>query len=159
MAAKDNIARFRNLTLTQGGADAFVQATEYTGIDPSTGMGWMLERMEIEFPQAAGLQGISADCAVHLALTRESKTAMSDINDSDTLAVMGFFNALTTSGQLLIPQTMIYTFPPGVVVVEPYIFAHLDSAATGLTLTAYVRLFYSDVKLSEVEMLRMLTQG
>jgi hypothetical protein len=43
--------------------------------------------------------------------------------------------------------------------VEPLIYAHLDSAATGLTLTAYMRLFYREVKLSEVDILRMLTQG
>lgn len=154
-----NIARFRNITLTQGGADAFVQATEATGISPSSGVVWMLRRAEIEFPQSAALQNISADCAVHVALTRDTKAAMSDLNDSDTLMVDGFFASLTTSGQVVIPQVLYHDFPDGILVVEPNLYAHLDSAATGLTLTAYLRLFYDEVKMSEVDILRQLTQG
>ena len=154
-----NIARFRNITMTQGGADAFVQTSEVTGIDPSSGRGWALRRAEIQFPQAAGLQGLSADSAIHWALTRDSKTAMSDLNDQDTIFAGGIFNALTTSGEIALPSVHMHTFPDGIIVVEPILYAHLDSAATGLILTAHMRLFYEEVKLSEVEILRMLAQG
>lgn len=154
-----NIARFRNITLTQGGADAFVQATEATGISPSSGVVWMLRRAEIEFPQSVALQNVSADFAIHIALTRDPKAAMSDLNDSDTLMVEGFFGSLTTSGQIVLPQTTVHEFPDGILVVEPNLYAHLDSAATGLTLTAHLRLFYDEVKMSEVDILRQLTQG
>ncbi len=157
--AGQSVARFRNITLTQGGADAFVQAEEITGIDPSSGQGWLLKRLEVQFPLASGLQGLSADSGVQFGLTRDTKVAVSDLSDSDTIMTDGFFNALTTSGELFVPDLFVYHFPDGVLVVEPSLFAHLDSSSTGLTLTANMRLYYETVKLSEVEILRMLTQG
>ncbi len=153
------IARFRNMTLTQGSSDAFVQASEVTGIDPGAGRGWLCKRLELEFPIASGLQGMSADSAVSFAMTRDSKAAVSGLDDSDTMAVISFSNALTTSGEVIVPNTWKYEFPEGVIVVEPTIYCHLDSTATGLTMTGNVRLYYEEVKLSEVEILRMLTQG
>lgn len=154
-----NIARYRNITLTQGGADAFVQSEEITGIDPTTGRAWQLERLELHIPQATALQGVSADFSITTSLSRDTKTAVAEVNDNDCLATMSLFGALTTSGQIVIASPLIYTFQPGVLVVEPELFMQLDSAATGLTLTAYARLYYSEVKLSEVDILRMLTQG
>lgn len=153
------IARHRNITCTQGSADAFIEAEEITGIDPSSARGWMLTRLEVMFSQAAGLQGLSADSAIQWALTRDTKAALASLDDSDVIVCGGIFNALTTSGEIVVPSLWLYEFPAGVIVVEPSIYMHLDSAATGLTLTAHARLYYEEVKLSEVEILRMLTQG
>jgi len=154
-----NVARFRNITLTQSGADAFKETTETTGIDPSSGQAWLLKRVEVLFAGAAGLQGISADCNIEWSLSRDTKAAMSTLADSDVIHQASIFNALTTSGEILIPGLYGYDFPDGVLVVEPTIYAQLDSASTGLTLTAYMRIYYETVKLSEVDILRMLTQG
>jgi len=157
--ANIQVARFRNITLTQGGADAFKEAEEITGLDPSSGQGWLLKRLEVLFPNAAGLQGLSADSAIEWSLTRDTKAAMSNLADSDVIYQAGIFNALTTSGEIMVPGLFTYDFPDGVLVVEPSIYAQLDSAATGLTMSAYMRLYYETVKLSEVDILRMLTQG
>lgn len=154
-----SIARFRNITMTQGVADGFIQTSEPTGIDPSSGRGWMLKRAILQFPIASNLQALSPDAAIHWALTRDSKAAVSDLNDSDTIFVGGLSTALTTSGQIVVPNVFDIALPEGLLVVEPTIYAHLDSTATGLTLTAHMRLFYEEVKLTEVEILRMLTQG
>jgi len=153
------VARFRNLVLTQGSADAFVQASEATGIDPGAGKGWLLTRVETWFPIASNLQGMSADAAVHFALTRDSKAALSDLSDSDVIFCDGFSNALTTSGEVVVPNLYVNVLPEGTVIVEPTIYAHLDSTATGLTMTAHMRIYYEEVRLSEIEILRMLSQG
>ncbi len=153
------IARFRNIKVTQGGADAFAQTSESTGIDPSGGKGWMLKRVEVQFPIAGNMQGLSADAALHWALTRDSKAALSDLDDSDTIFAGGFSASLTTSGQIMVPNVYVHEFEDGIMVVEPTIYCHLDGTATGLTLTANFRLYYEEVKLAEVDILRMLTQG
>lgn len=153
------IARYRNITLTQGGADAFVQAQEITGIDPTSGRAWMLRRAELVFPQDNTLQNVSADFSIHWSITRDSKTASPGLDDPDCLMLDGVYGSLTTSGQIVLPARHVYEFTEGVLVVEPEIYFQLDSAATGLTLTPDLRLYYDEVKLTEVEILRMLTQG
>jgi len=159
MAEKISVARFRNILLTQGSADAFKEATEMTGLDPASGQAWLLKRLEVSFAGAVGLQAISADSEIGWSLSRDSKAAMSNLLDSDIIHQNGIFASLTTSGQVLVPGLYEYEFPDGVLVVEPEIFAQLDSTSTGLTLTAHMRLYYETVKLSEVDILRMLTQG
>lgn len=159
MAEKLVIDRFRNIAVTQGSADAFVQGTETTGISPSMGIAWVLTRLEVFFPQSNALQNVSADFSVHWSLTRDSKTAVSDFSDADCMAAGGFYGSLTTSGQIILPAYYQYEFGSGLLVVEPEVYFQLDSAATGLTLSPGVRLHYEEVKVSEVEILRMLTQG
>jgi len=55
---------------------------------------------------------------------------------------------------------MPFRFPypeiQGVFLVEPTIYGQLDSAATGLTLTAYWRIYYEQLALNEVDILRVL---
>jgi hypothetical protein len=153
------LARFRNVKCTQGSADAFVQATEYTGIDPSGGKGWMLTRLEVAIPVLPGIQALSADAEMHWSVSRDSKTAVVSLDDADSIAMGGFFNSLTTSGQVLVPALFVHEFAPGIIVVEPTIFFQLDSTATGLANVNDFRLYYEEVKLSEVDILRMLTQG
>jgi len=154
-----NIARYRNMQPVQSAADAFVQATEVTGIDPTNGRAWMLRKLEVSFPQDNALQNISADCSIHYSLTRDSKAAIAGLDDSDCTAAGSLYASLTTSGQIVFPGLFEYNFPDGVMVVEPNLYFQLDSAATGLTLSPDVRLYYDEVKLSEVDILRMLTQG
>lgn len=157
--ANPALARYRNIQAVQSGADAFVQATEVTGIDPSRGVGWLLKRLELNFPLASGLAGLSADSTIEWSMTRDSKAAAASLDDSDCVMADGLINALTTSGEIIVPKMFMYHFPDGVVVVEPEIYVQLDSNGTGLTLTGNFRLYYEEVKLSEVDMLRMLTQG
>jgi len=154
-----NIARYRNLQPVQGGADAFVQVAEVTGIDPTMGRAWMLRKMEVSFPQDNALQNISADCSIHFSLTRDSKSAIAGLDDGDCIGAGSIYASLTTSGQIVFPGLFEYSFTEGIMVVEPNLYFQLDSAATGLALSPDVRLYYDEVKLSEVDILRMLTQG
>lgn len=155
---KTAIAQFRNITLTQGGADAFVQTSEPTGINPSLGMGWLLKHALVHFSNAVTLEAISADSSVCWSLTRDSETAIMSLDDDDCIYADGFAVPFTTSGEVYVPRLFRYDFPDGVVVVDPYLYAQIDSTGTGLTLIAQMRLYYEEVKLSEIEILRMLSQ-
>jgi len=155
----NKIAQYRNITLTQGGADAFVQATEPTGINPSLGSGWLLTHALIFFPLTVTLEGLSADNSIVWSLTRDSETAVASLDDNDCLFASGFAVPLTTSGEVYVPRLHRFDFPDGIVVVNPNLYAQLDSTGTGLTLTAHMRLYYEEVKLSELEVLRMLSAG
>lgn len=151
--------QYRNMVLTQGSADAFVQQQEYTGIDPSIGNCWLLRQVELNFPNATALQNVSADFSISWSLTRESVTAISDLSNADCLFAGGIAGALTTSGQITLPRTTVWTPPEGLVVVQPIVFAQLDSDATGLSLSAVMRLYFEQVHLNELQILQMLSQG
>lgn len=157
--AAANIARFRNLQPVQGSADAFAQVSEVTGIDPVSGRAWMLRAMDVSFPPDNTLAAVSADFSIHWSLTRDSKAAVAGLDDSDCIEAGGIYGSLTTSGQILLPSVYHHTFEEGIIVVEPMLYFQIDSNATGLTLSPDVRLYYDEVKLSEVDILRMLTQG
>lgn len=157
--ANPQVAQFRNITLTQGSADAFVQGTEPTGIDPAHGIGWELTRIELFFANTVTLEALSADNSVAWSLTRDSETAVMSLDDADCLHANGFAVPLTTSGEVFVPRLYVWTPPPGLVIVSPNLYAQLDSTGTGLTLVATMRVYYESVKLSELEVLRMLSQG
>lgn len=153
------ILQYRNIVVTQGGADAFVQVTEPTGIDADRGMGWMIDRVEVMFGNDIALQNVSADFSISWSLTRDSETAIVSLDEASAIFAGGIAGSLTTSGQILLPRVHTWIAPQGIVVVNPNLYAQLDSDATGLTLSADFRIYYSSVKLSELEILRMLSQG
>jgi hypothetical protein len=151
------IARFKTISLLQGGADAFVEGELDTGIIPENGEAWLINRIEMQFP--AILSGISADSNIDWSITRDSKASVVGFSDPDTVYYDGFVNALTTSGQVIIPTLRTYTPEAGTIFVEPTIFAQLDSATTGLTMQCYMRIYYELVKVTEIEILRLLNSN
>jgi hypothetical protein len=152
-----NIARYLTITMTQGSADAFVQGTVDTGIIPEQGLGLQVVAMELIF--ASALQGVSADFEMTWSLTRDTKLAVTAYSDQECILFDGQAGSLTTSGQILVPYRFAYPAIEGIYLVEPTIYGQLDSSATGLTLTAYWRLYYQEVALSEVDILRVLNNS
>ena len=73
------VAQYRDIVLTQGSADAFVQATEYTGITPSLKTAWMLKSIEFMFSPSVLLEAVSADFNIQWSLARESLAASGEI--------------------------------------------------------------------------------
>lgn len=152
-----NIARYLTISVTQGSGDAFVQGSVSTGIIPEEGRGLQVVGMEVAFNP--GLEAVSADFDVYWSLTRDTKASVAYYSDDDTILYDGFCGSLTTSGQIYIPLRHQYPPQDGIFIVEPNIYFQLDSAATGLQLTSHVRVYYSEVQLSEVDILRILNNS
>lgn len=148
--------QFKTIELVQGMADAFVEGNVATLIDPSRGIGWAIRFIEVAF--ATALSGVSADADIFWSLSRQSKGSTTDYGDDDVILADGVAVSLTTSGQMLIPQLHRYEVPDGVLVVQDVLYAQLDSTASGLASTAYVRVWYEEVKLGELEILRVLAE-
>jgi len=155
MATK--IARHLDVEITMGAADAFIEGVIPTGIIPANGMAFQLLKLELLFQTT--LSGISADGYVIWALTRDTKAAMAYYDDDDVILADGFDNALTTSGQVILPRRHVYDFPEGVYIVEPNLYVQNLSGATGSAIHTHWRLWYEEVKLTEVEILRLLNNA
>jgi hypothetical protein len=153
------VGKYLSILATQGGADAFVQQAITTNLIPSDGYAYKIIGVDLCFTDASGLQAISADSSLVMSLTRDTKTAVAEYSDPDTIWRDGTAFSLTTSGQLAIPQRHDWAPPFNAYIVEPTIYFQLDSAATGCTSTIAGRLYYEEVKLSEVEILRLLNNA
>jgi len=152
------IDRFKNITVNQGGADAFVEANVDTLLVPENGLAWLITYVELLFLPGM-FSGISADASVYWSMTRDTKAAVPSFGDPDSIWVDGFDWTLTTSGSAIVPSTWRWTPPQGIIFVEPTIYFQLDSTATGATLNARVRIHYEEIKVSEVDILRMLNNS
>ena len=152
-----NILRFLTITMTQGSADAFIEGSADTGIVPEDGVALEIVRAEIAFSTV--LEAVSADFDIIWTLSRDTKVAVAGYGDNDSLLYDGISGSLTTSGQLLIPLRHNYPDMSGVYLVENTVYGQLDSNATGLTLTARWRLWYREVAVSEIDILRILNNS
>jgi len=147
----------RNITVTEGGADAFVQVTDPTAISASAKVAWLIKRIQVMFDLDVTLEAVSADFAIAWAVARASDTSVPSLDDKDTIHADGISGSLTTSGQILIPKLYEWDAPgEGLLMVDPQLFYTLDSTATGLTLSADFRVWYEEVTLSELEILRLV---
>lgn len=153
------IARHLSFNSSPGAADVFGQTQFATGLIPADGFAFKILRVVYSFVQTTLFQGISADCDVYWSLTRDTKTAVANLYDQDCINYGGFSISLTTSGQVVIPHVHEWIPPDGVFIVEPYLYFQLDSTATVLSPEVNGRVYYEEVKLSEVEILRLLNNA
>lgn len=148
----------RNVTATQGGADAFVQVSDPTSISPSAKIAWLIKRIQVMFDLDVTLEAVSADFAIAWAIARATDTTVPSLDDNDTLHADGISGSLTTSGQIVFPKLYDWDAPgDGLLMVSPTLYYTLDSTATGLTLSADFRIWYEEVTLTELEILRLIS--
>lgn len=152
--ANSIVTRYFDVTLTQGSNDAFVEAQIDTGILPENGVGFKILRLEILRPYLPGIQA----CSREWSITRDTKTAVANLSDPDCIYVDGNRCILVTSG-MNIEQLREEHELSSVYIVEPTIYCQLDSALTVQAATMYMRLHYEEVKMSEVEILRILNNA
>lgn len=150
-----DFSQFLVIDATQGGADAFVEASVATEIIPADGLALLIENIEIVFAPAS-FSGLAADSEVFWSICRDTKLAVAEYSDPDCFLMDGFEFALNASGSSVIQNRWTYTPKNGIPIVEPYIYVQFDSTGTGNAKQMYVRLEYSTVKMSEVEILRIL---
>lgn len=150
------ISKFIELTATQGGIDAFVESSASTNIIPADGMGLEIDKIVFAFRDNGQVQSIGSDCSFSISLTRDTKAAIPNLTDNDVFFLWGFANSFTTSGQALIPLVHEWTPPKGLLLVEPTIYMQLDGLSTSIAFTVDARIYYNEVKVSEVEILRLL---
>lgn len=150
-------------SVTQGGADTAAEATISTNIQPGITFGaW--ELMGIEFTLKPDLVKAfaAADADVTLQLTKRSLAGniarLVTYTDSDLLATwnLAVINSGTAANLALVETTFYLTIPPGTIIYSEYVYVQLISTATGQTLSAWGRLVYAPINLSQGEALAVI---
>lgn len=156
MANENKIMRYLSGTATQGSADAYVELGIATGIVPADGLALQIERIDICGKDTDTAWQVGAAQRLMMAVSRDTKTAMPEFSDPDVLWKYVIEFGISTSGAFTHHRSMSITPPSGLFVVEPTIYFQLDSTSFGQALDFDVRLYYTEVKLSEIEILRLL---
>lgn len=146
-------------TLTQGSADAFIQATVSTGLFGQTKIAYRLREILLEFSSTQGVAGTSSQWEV--SLTRKSFAAMPTTLEKSLIWKWKRSNVLVTSGMVTADTAVRVTFQESdnILVVEDPIYAQLDSNGTSATNVVYLRLGYERVAVSDVDRLTLIANS
>lgn len=140
-------------TLTQGSADAFVQASMNTGLSASSNTGYVIKQILMEFNDTLTSGGAPSR---ELALSRASKAAMPTLADDDVIFKSKVAARLATSGAYIEDIAKVYVPQYDIILIEDVIYWQFDSAATGVANTAIVRLVVEPVKVTTDERIAIL---
>lgn len=147
------IERHFDLRVVQGGADAFVEASIATGIEPQDGVGFAITRVDVLREQGLGTTN---SAIIEWSVCRDSKVAVAGYTDPECMLAWKAQTRNAANGIFIEDLLRQFEIPAGLVVVEPNIYVQLDSNATVLTNAVQFRFFYDEIKLTEVEILRLL---
>lgn len=151
------VAKYIAGTATQGGADAFVEVEIATDLIPADGYAFEIDHVDFEI--GSDISAIGADHRIAVALSRDAQLAMPVLSAVECYYKRMMNWSLTTSGCWFNDSTWTWTPPAGIFLVEPSTWFQLDSDSTAIALTVYVRIWYKEVKLTEVEILRLLSNA
>jgi hypothetical protein len=144
-------------SVTQGGADAFAEAEIATALQ---GIGNVAFRVrELVWQPGRGMNVNAAE--MRMSLTRRSKAAMPNANDRDIIGAVFLQSDLLTSGLANYSRWIRQSFTEDdeLLIVEDPLYLQVDSNATTLTQTVYLRIGYERVSISAVDRLTLLTQS
>lgn len=155
MATKAALS-YLTATLTQGSADAFIQAQISTALSGQTKVCYRLRELLIQGPQAHG-----ASVTQELSLTRKSFAAMPTALEKSLIHRWSRSASFTTSGLTMVESTirLLWGEDDAPIIVEDPIYAQYDSATTSAASTIYIRLGYVTDSISEVDRLTLVANS
>jgi len=143
--------------VTQTGADTFTVAAIDTNLSSEGKVGWAIKSLkafwENGYTAAAADQTISAIIASQATVTTPS--------DPEELARVNYAIANTGGVAVAYPIDLQKKIDAAEdrVTVQPILYAQVSSVTTGLTNVMYFELEYEEVRMSELEFLRLLIGG
>lgn len=146
------------ITLTQGGADAFVQGSVSTGLQSP--QAYRLAGIAFGFSNAGLLAIASAQLwNLMLTVTRRTKAALPEVTDNDVIKRFSLFSNFVTSGATVFEGDFYWKPDFEIPLVEDEIYAQLDSDGIGAAVTMNVRLDVEVDRISDIDRLTILTRS
>jgi len=159
MATKS--VQFLSFTATQGAANGFIQATVATGVTPQVGYGLILLGWEWQLAPTSSVSAAATMFNLNVVMTKDTQTAILGETNTNVLSASGllvFGPAAANVGLGLIQQPVAIDLQKygQILAVTPNLYVSVDSTGLTSALTVEGRIFYESIKLSELEILRIL---
>lgn len=148
-------AKFLSMSVTQGSADAFATASISTGI-ASVNLGLRVRAIEIYWPSP-----VEVDAEYDVEICRRLPTALLGMGDRRSLFFRTRHVKLTTSGIFVWNNVEYQPYPKDLelLVVEDPIYLSVDSTGTSASNQVTGRLYYEEVRLTDVQKLSALQES
>jgi hypothetical protein len=148
--------RFIGLT-TQTGVDTTTSTAIDTGVTVDSRSGIEITAMEVVIPGLTAAP--AADYRVDFILATTTGQVLFNSADNIEQISWGVQNTAGVAVAFDFEPKKLLIFPESRLTVQPLLYATLFSTGTTLTNIAYWRIFYDTVKLTDVELLRLLVGG
>ena len=144
-------------TVTQGGADTFTSDMIDTNLSVDGKSGWQILAMKCFWSNGYSLAAI--DCTVNGLLS--TKSTITTMDESEELTRINYAVQNTGGVAVAFPLEQIKsTVPLGErITVQPALYFHVASAGSGQANILSYEIEYEIVKLTELEIMRLLVGG
>ncbi len=143
--------------VTQGGADTATRVQVLTGLTADGKSGWQINRIEAFWKD--GLTVAAADHVVNAVVS--TVDADTEFGDDDEIARISWGLQNTAGVAVAVafdPQKATDLFEPRIT-VQPSIYLGVQSTTSGIANDVIIAVYYEIVKLSDIEILRLLAGG
>lgn len=143
--------------VTQGGADAFKAVAIDTNIQVDGKLGWEIQRVVVRWKD---FNNTIVDVPFNFEAYVNTTGAVSTMVDVDEIAraELQRYNTTGVEGYLLNPILECMLMEPRIT-VQPFIYCCVDTVDTGVTNDVEFLIQYETVKLSDLELMRLLQGG
>jgi hypothetical protein len=148
-------AKFISGSVTQGSADAFATASITTGI-ASVNLGLRIREIVVSWPSL-----VEVDANVQFEIMRRLPTAIVGVSDRRSVITQTRQIALTTSGLVVNDLITRIAYPKDLdlMIVEDPIYFSVDSNGTSLSNVIVCRIYYEEVRMTDVQKLSALQES
>lgn len=155
----DTLVQFASVEITQGAADALITGQVSTGISTAATYGWMIDKIEFDIATLTAIP-LATDQDIRIQVARGAQTAFLDFDDDDVICQWQTFipTIAGSVGNPVFQMPYVWIPPTNYVVANPIITVLMDSTSTGIALVGRCRFFYFPVKMSELDLLRILAE-
>lgn len=143
--------------VTQGGADTFTAATILTGLTADGKSGWEITGFKAFW--ANGYTAAAADAICNAVLATIATATLPNSDDEICRAAWAVQNTAGVAVAMNFEPVKRADLTENRVTVQPDLYVHANSATTGLTNVLYYEISYEIVKLTDLEVLRLLVGG
>lgn len=161
MPRKQQALSYFSLTLTQGSADAFVQASLATALTGQTKICYRLASLELELGQ---VRSAASGADYQVMLTRKSYAAFPTSPMLEKSMI--YYTRLSTTQLTAVgfgynDRVLVKTWgdDDAPIIVEDPIYMSLDSASTSVSNVVYVRLGYWQDSINELDKLTLVANS
>lgn len=144
-------------TLTQGGADTFTAGQILTGLTADGKSGWEITGFKAFWSN--GYTAAAADAIFNAVLATINTVTLPNSDDEICRASWGVQNTAGVAVAMTFEPMKKADLTETRVTVQPDIYVHANSTGTGLTNVIYYELSYEIIKLSDIEVLRLMVGG
>ena len=143
--------------VTQGGADTFTASTILTGLTADSKSGWQIEGFKAFWSN--GYTAAATDAIANCILATIATVTLPNNDDEIVRVSWGVQNTAGVAVAFNFEPLKIGNLTESRITVQPEIYVHANSTTTGVTNVFYYEIVYSIVKLTDMEVLRLLVGG